>query len=283
MDKNTRQNADKQNLPHRTRSNSTTQAEAKQPAESGLLGRVTESAARLASSVARSTVQNGAAFNVDSLAEAKPEQQAESSTSISQEWMAERSKHHTAAPESSSEGQLSLGQRDTAAASFRQAMRSNASQSSHQVSLAENLDGQGVVEFLSNRMPTSISTGAISSISSGSDVLISQHDKDLARTAEIKDPVAYLESTNYTDSVDHRVPQAPRDNPAASHLPMGLSKSWDEHSASILEEWELNEAWDRAWMDTAWKSARKREKESAKPEAVQPTSKNLSYLLKPRI
>ncbi|KAJ1740674.1 hypothetical protein LPJ78_003372 [Coemansia sp. RSA 989] len=282
MDKNTSQNADKQSLPHKTRrsSNSTTEPEATPLAEPGLLGRVAESATRLASSIARSTTQGGSTLNVDSLAEAKSEQQAESSTSMSQEWMAERSKHHTATSHASAGSQLLPGQRDTAATSFRQAMRSNASQSSHQVSLAENLDGQGVVEFLGSRMPTSISTGGISSIAP-SEAVASPREKDEA--SEIKDPVAYLQSTCYTDSVDRRVPQAPQDNPAASQLAMGVSKSWDEHSASILEEWELNEAWDRAWMDTAWKSARKREKESAKPEAVQPTSKNLSYLLKPRI
>ncbi|KAJ2490129.1 hypothetical protein IWW37_003397 [Coemansia sp. RSA 2050] len=103
------------------------------------------------------------------------------------------------------------------------------------------------------------------------------------------DPVAYLQSTSYAvdmELVDHQVPQSTLgavDRQTLSVSPGGASRGWDEHEASVLEEWQLNEAWDRAWMDTAWGSAQKRAPAEPSKDPVLPSNKNLNYLLKPRI
>ncbi|KAJ2828301.1 hypothetical protein IWW50_001452 [Coemansia erecta] len=307
MDRNSHQNAPEQkpNSPRDSKRDEK-DLDAGQSTEPGLLGRVAESAARLAGSVARSGAQGASAFDPHMLAEAKSGQQAEGSSTMSQQWMAESStrlgKSTTGTPDIS-EGLASI-KPESAAASFRHAARAVPEpagmahpasralpESSHQVSLAENLDGRGVTDFLAHTMPTSMSIGDISGPASGPRVPARQHGPHRADTVETTDPIAYLQGTSYAADMepsDHRVPQGSREDPAA-HMPhaspIGLSRSWDEHGASVLEEWELNEAWDRAWMDTAWTSARKREKaaESTKTEPVLPSKKNLSYLLKPRI
>ncbi|KAJ2160214.1 hypothetical protein GGF46_002423 [Coemansia sp. RSA 552] len=177
-----------------------------------------------------------------------------------------------------------------AAASFRQAARSAhnratepiAEASSHQVRLAENLDGRGVTDFLAQSMPTSISIGAIGGPSPGLHVTAQQHGAQATRPADPADPVSYLQSTTYAADMerddDRYQPHSADQSPATT----GPDRSWGLQGTAVLEEWQLNEAWDRAWMGTAWASARKREK-AAGGDAAEPTSKNLSNLLKPRM
>ncbi|KAJ2556951.1 hypothetical protein EV175_001655 [Coemansia sp. RSA 1933] len=167
---------------------------------------------------------------------------------------------------------------------------------SHQVKLAEDLDGHGVIEFLSQRTPTSMSTGGISVLAgSGFETSAQYQDIPAPDLNKPADPVSYLQGTTYAtdmEALDHHVPRERQKQTtsasAPSASPSGLAKAWDEHSASILEEWELNEAWDRAWMDTTWSSVQKKEKPGDKEASVPadlvlPSNKNLSYLLKPRI
>ncbi|KAJ2846524.1 hypothetical protein GGI22_006228 [Coemansia erecta] len=166
---------------------------------------------------------------------------------------------------------------------------------SHQVKLAEDLDGHSVVEFLSQKTPTSMSTGGISVLAS-SIPEPSAHGQNIQALSSAKpaDPVSYLQGATYTTDMEalaHHVPRGMQGQTAStsapSASPAGLAKAWDEHSASILEEWELNEAWDRAWMDTTWSSVQKKEKPADEKvptaDPVLPSNKNLSYLLKPRI
>ncbi|KAJ2121296.1 hypothetical protein IW147_004391 [Coemansia sp. RSA 720] len=308
MDKNSRRNASEQNPNSSTGGKlSNRDPVAEQDTEPGILDRVAESAARLAGSVVRSRTQGVSALDSNMLAEAKSGQAADNSSTISQEWMAESSTRRGMAASSSlytPEDSASVRSGGTSAALFRQAVRSAPEPSgdtysatgaplpsSHQVSLADNLDGHSVVEFLAHTMPASMSVGDISGPTSGLRVPARQHGLHRADTVEVADPVAYLQGSSYAadmESSDYRVPQSIQDGPTQHVLqasPTGLARSWDEHGASVLEEWELNEAWDRAWMDTAWTSARRREKaaESKKSERVLPSNKNLSYLLKPRI
>ncbi|KAJ1849288.1 hypothetical protein LPJ70_000556 [Coemansia sp. RSA 2708] len=282
----------------------------------GILGRIAESAAHLSGSVSRGGAQGAAALTPGMLAEAKSGRQEESNP-MSQEWVAESSSRSdtTAATAEAPGDPVAMRPGGSAAALFREAARASAKQrsmapaaeeidsnpshnepailgpastGSHQVSLAEGLDGRSVTEFLAHSMPTSMSIGDISGPTVGARLPARPHGPHQAGIVETTDPVAYLQGATYAadmESSDHQVPQVSREDPVARmpHAsPASLAKSWDEHGASVLEEWELNEAWDRAWMDTAWTSARKREK-TANPEPVQPSSKNLSNLLKPRI
>ncbi|KAJ2078299.1 hypothetical protein H4R24_004576 [Coemansia sp. RSA 988] len=289
--------------------------------DSGLLGRVAESATRLASGFTRSGAHGTSILDGQALSAAKAGQQQEPVASASQMWVAENSLHKglSSAPNDSA---TFTGSSSLAAASFRQATRAVLSQehdtlsenihgrqasqatqdgwqttentlpaTSHQVFLAERLDGQGVTAFLAQSMPTSMDVGGIGSISSGISGSAQQRNRHSVGTAELTDPVMYLQGSTYAsdmESSDHQVPidsQRGSRSQLTQASPSDLSKSWNEHGASVLEEWQLNEAWDRAWMDTAWTSARKREKaaEGANPESVLPSNKNLSYLLKPRM
>ncbi|KAJ2643043.1 hypothetical protein GGF44_001364 [Coemansia sp. RSA 1694] len=161
--------------------------------------------------------------------------------------------------------------------------------SSHQVGLAQSLDGQDVAKLLSQTMPASISTGPARTFSYDQQPPQLGHQRQPPPRAI--DPVAYLQGTTYAADMelfDHQVPhdQAARgaaDGQALAASPGGASRGWDEHGASVLEEWQLNEAWDRAWMDTAWGSAQKKAPAEPRAEPVLPSHKNLSYLLKPRI
>ncbi|KAJ1793340.1 hypothetical protein LPJ62_000288 [Coemansia sp. RSA 2167] len=307
MDKNSRQNVSEKNTKSSTGGKLSNRDQvAEQDTEPGILDRVAESAARLAGSVVRSGTQGAPALDSNMLAEAKSGQAADNSSTMSQEWMAESSTRRGVAASSlyTPEDSASARPSGTSALLFRQAVRAapdpsdgtySASgaplPSSHQVSLADNLDGHGVVEFLAHTMPASMSVGDISGPTSGLRVPARQRGPHRADTVEVADPVTYLQGSSYAadmESSDYRMSQSIQDGPAQHVLqasPIGLARSWDEHGASVLEEWELNEAWDRAWMDTAWTSARKREKaaESKKPERVLPSNRNLSYLLKPRI
>ncbi|KAJ1771118.1 hypothetical protein IW140_004005 [Coemansia sp. RSA 1813] len=275
------------------------------------------SASRLARSVANSSE---AAVDLDVLSEAKSGQ-AERSFSMPREWFSENNSKHAYG----SAEPLPLSKPSDSSAAFRQAARTSVSQrnnppesankecsalwqasdistdmpiayratQSHQVKLAENLDGHSVTEFLSQGMPTSMSTGGISALAGRSSETYAQYQKTQASSlTEQTDPVAYLQGTTYAtdmEALDHQVPQGGKGQTAATNAPSaspsGLEKAWNEHSASILEEWELNEAWDRAWMDTTWSSVQKKPTGEEGPAAdpVLPSSKNLSYLLKPRI
>ncbi|KAJ1818013.1 hypothetical protein LPJ56_001933 [Coemansia sp. RSA 2599] len=281
----------------------------------GLMSRIVDSASKLASSVSHSATSGPSAFDPNLLSEQKAGGQQGSSSSISREWVAEnRSANHTGLSERAADTDrpiLAAGPSSSASA-FRQAIRASNTHGpllpsgvvktpadSHQVQLAQNIDGRGVVDFLSHSMPTSMSTvvpgqGATMPLWQPA----RQMGPQVANTIETTDPIAYLQGTTYAADMemsDHQVPSSSQ-NPAAAvagnsgslhSSPSGLIKSWNEHGASILEEWELNEAWDRAWMDTAWQTARKSQKdpeeEVPKPEPVVPSSRNLSNLLKPRI
>ncbi|KAJ2867085.1 hypothetical protein GGH94_001064 [Coemansia aciculifera] len=159
---------------------------------------------------------------------------------------------------------------------------------SHQVGLAQNLDGQDVAKLLSQTMPASMSI-----MPTDAAAAYEQHQPQLTHQGQSQpgaiDPVAYLQSASYAvdmELFDHQVPQSARgttNGHTLSASPGGASRGWDEHGASVLEEWQLNEAWDRAWMDTAWGSAHKKDPVEPKADPVLPSHKNLSYLLKPRI
>ncbi|KAJ1849865.1 hypothetical protein H4R99_007544 [Coemansia sp. RSA 1722] len=285
---------------------------------SGLIGRVVDSASKLAGSVARSATQGSSAFDPSLLSEQKTGVQ-QGSSSMSREWIAENRPGTQAAWSGQAAGtdkpSMPVGP-SNAASAFRQTARMSDIHSSsllgnttnghvagqaesHQVQLAQNIDGRGVVDFLSQPMPTSMST-----VIPGQGAAMStwhparQMRPQAANTIETTDPIAYLQGTSYAadmELADHQVPSNPQTaaanatsgNSGSLHSsPSGLIKSWNEHGASILEEWELNEAWDRAWMDTAWQTAKKPQKDSEeepKPEPVVPTNRNLSNLLKPRI
>ncbi|KAJ2793928.1 hypothetical protein H4R20_006389 [Coemansia guatemalensis] len=297
-------------------------ADASRDKDPGLLGRVAESATRLASGFTRSGAHGASLLGEQSLSAAKAGQQQEDpAASASQMWMAE-SRSHKELSAASEDSAAIIGSSGTAAASFRLAARTTAAQehntqlknthghhtvqtiqeglqatehpsptTSHQVFLAEELDGQGVTAFLTQSMPTSMDVGGLGGVSSGLSGSAQQRSRHSVGTAELTDPVMYLQGSTYAldmESADHQVPLDSQGAPGsqlAQASPSSLNKSWSEHGASVLEEWQLNEAWDRAWMDTAWTSARKREKaaEGAKPEPVLPSNKNLSYLLKPRM
>ncbi|KAJ1800972.1 hypothetical protein LPJ59_000657 [Coemansia sp. RSA 2399] len=285
----------------------------------GVLHQMASSASRLARSVASS---NPAAVDLDALSEAKSGQ-TEGAFSMTREWFAENGYKHAQDPTES----ISLAGSSGSSAAFRQAARTTSAQrisppggfnrentslrhsgdiptdmaftdrptQSHQVKLAEHLDGHGVVEFLSQKTPTSMSTGGISVLASSLSGSSAQGQNIQAlSSANPADPVSYLQGATYTtdmEALDHHVPRETQGQTAStsapSASPAGLAKAWDEHSASILEEWELNEAWDRAWMDTTWSSVQKKEKPADEKvptaDPVLPSNKNLSYLLKPRI
>ncbi|KAJ2746404.1 hypothetical protein GGI20_001400 [Coemansia sp. BCRC 34301] len=157
----------------------------------------------------------------------------------------------------------------------------------HQIGLAQRLDGQDVARFLSQTMPASMSTG----LAVSHEQLPPLPEYQRQSPPRVADPVAYLQGTNYAvdmELLDHQVPhnhnaQGMADGQAPTRSPGGASRGWDEHGASVLEEWQLNEAWDRAWMDTTWGSAQKRAPAEPRAEPVQPSNRNLSHLLKPRI
>ncbi|KAJ1966489.1 hypothetical protein GGI12_000064 [Dipsacomyces acuminosporus] len=160
---------------------------------------------------------------------------------------------------------------------------------SHQVRLAQNLDGQAVTDFLSQSLPTSMSISHVGRDQSHWKPPARQHGPHAAGTAETADPIAYLQGTTYALDMELFDRQAPASGPSpsssTSSASTGNNKSWDAvHGASILEEeWELNEAWDRAWMSTAWRKTERKSSETQKAEQVLPSNKNLSYLLKPRM
>ncbi|KAJ1989278.1 hypothetical protein GGI25_004820 [Coemansia spiralis] len=298
-----------------------------QTGEHGILNQVASSASRLARSIAGSSAADSAtAFDLGALTDAKSGQGGESSWSGSQEWLTENSHRYG---QGLAEPFPLVGTNSSAATSFRQSARAASAverssrlsaignnkaysntqygfpiaenthyterkKQSHQVKLAEDVDGRDVVEFLSHGTPTAMGTGSISAVSGTrlGEPTQRQHMPAVG-LAETADPIAYLQSTTYAidmEALDHQVPQGLREatvgTGAPSASPAGLAKAWDEHGASILEEWELNEAWDRAWMDTTWSSARKKEKateDETVVDTVLPSNKNLSYLLKPRI
>ncbi|PIA15872.1 hypothetical protein COEREDRAFT_81605 [Coemansia reversa NRRL 1564] len=296
-------------------------AEADKNKDSGFLDRVAESATRLASDFTCDRAHGALILDEQTLSAAKLGQQQETVVSASHMWMAESSSRNksSATPDDNA---VFTGSSGTAAASFRQAARvvsaleqntpledthgqhndqviqgskqtteDSLSTTSHQVFLAERLDGQGVTTFLTQSMPTSMSVDGIGSTNSRYPEPAQQPSEHSIGGKKLTDPVMYLQGSTYAldmESGDHQVPLGSQGNSETQLLqasPLSLSKSWNEHGASVLEEWQLNEAWDRAWMDTAWTSARKREKaaEDSKPESVLPSNRNLSYLLKPRM
>ncbi|KAJ2013795.1 hypothetical protein GGI08_004760 [Coemansia sp. S2] len=283
----------------------------------GFLGRIALSATQLSGSIS----QGKSTFDSDTLAEAKLGRR-EGSASTSQSHAAEGSQAHVINAQRQPEQASTVG---GAASAFRQHLRATTGREeqvhaagdnrpsheafidykgkgvstdypdrqpllhsgSHQVGLAQSLDGQDVAKLLSQTMPASMS------IMPTDAAVYEQQRPQLAHQgqpqAEAIDPVAYLQSASYAvdmELLDHQVPQSTRgitDGHALSASPGGASRGWDEHGASVLEEWQLNEAWDRAWMDTAWGSAHKKDAVEPKADPVLPSHKNLSYLLKPRI
>ncbi|KAJ2519869.1 hypothetical protein H4217_002415 [Coemansia sp. RSA 1939] len=287
----------------------------------GALHNIASSAWRLARSVANNHgASSSATADLSALSEAKTGQ-TEGSLPMAQTLFAESSYYR----EHSTTDPVPLAESSGPAAAFRLAARSKTSNplertnnrdihlqqtentlsdthfsgkktQSHQVKLAEDLDGHGVVEFLSQNMPTSMSTGGISALTTrDSGGIAHGYGTQQSGWPNLVDPVAYLQETTYAadmEAFDHQVPRAGKGEEASrtnvlSASPSGLAKAWDEHSASILEEWELNEAWDRAWMDTTWSSAQGKEKPNSKSEPASnptlPSNRNLGYLLKPRI
>ncbi|KAJ2910734.1 hypothetical protein GGI21_000554 [Coemansia aciculifera] len=274
--------------------------------DTGLLERIALSATRLAGSA----LQGVPALDSDALAEAKLGRR-EGSTSTSLVCEAESS-HATQV--TNSRRQPELAKTDTGAASaFRQHLRTAAGsgkeqardskgkgksggieyydQDSHQVGLAQTMDGQDVAKFLSQTMPASMSTtGPIRTVFHEQQSLPLAEHQSQSQT-RIVDPVAYLQGTGYAADMEHsdyRVAhrhgaQVTTDRQALAASPGGANRGWDEHGASVLEEWQLNEAWDRAWMNTAWGSAQRKAPAEPGAEPVLPSNKNLSYLLKPRI
>ncbi|KAJ2660087.1 hypothetical protein IWW48_003139 [Coemansia sp. RSA 1200] len=286
----------------------------------GALHNIASSASRLARSVANNRGDSSSTTaDLGVLSEAKTGQ-TEGNFPMAQTWFAESGYYR----EHSTTDPVPLAESSGSAAAFRLAARSQTNNplerinnrdihlrqtentpsdthfagrktQSHQVRLAEDLDGRGVVEFLSQNMPTSMSTGGISALTTrGSEGVAHSHGVHQSGLSNLVDPVAYLQETTYAadmEAFDHQVPhtgqgEASRTN-VLSASPSGLAKAWDEHSASILEEWELNEAWDRAWMDTTWSSAQGKERPNSKSEPASnptlPSNRNLGYLLKPRI
>ncbi|KAJ2780501.1 hypothetical protein GGI15_003524, partial [Coemansia interrupta] len=282
-----------------------------QPSDPGMLGRIADSASRLAGGIVRSATHGPSSLDLNAIAERKTGGQAGTST-MAREWVAEHGHSKPDGHADSDDRPTMIAGPSSAASAFRQTARTLTSvpatssviptenrHQSHQVQLAQNLDGQGVVDFLAQTMPTSLSTvipgqGA-SAPSWHQDRIAGPH---AAGTIETTDPIAYLQGVTYANDMelaDHLVPRSmPMSSPSntiaanAGSLhssPSGMIKSWNEHGASILEEWELNEAWDRAWMDTAWHTAKEKAKttQDPKPEPVVPANRNLSNLLKPRI
>ncbi|KAJ1998574.1 hypothetical protein GGI04_004940 [Coemansia thaxteri] len=297
-----------------------------------LLGRITQSATKLASTIAHGATQGRLVPGSDALAEAKTGQQA-GSVSASQAWVAESSlthdantrhmperqvlgdaafafRHHVRAAVRHDEQRYSEdGRRSTEHVDYKgkdtvhippslqEPARPGNSEAgtgihaeSHQVGLAQGLDGQAVADFLSQTMPASMSvTQTRTSVHEQQPHLARQQILPRPETSGAVDPVAYLQGTTYAadmELLDHQVPQSlqeasSRHAPAAS--PLGMSRAWDEHGASVLEEWQLNEAWDRAWMDTTWGTTQKDAQAKPRAEPVLPSTKNLSNLLKPRI
>ncbi|KAJ1723619.1 hypothetical protein LPJ53_002059 [Coemansia erecta] len=282
-----------------------------QPSDKSVLGRITDSASRLAGDIVHSATHGPSSLDPNVIAERKTGGQAGTSA-MAREWMAEHGYSKPDGHASSGDRQTPISGPSSAASAFRQTARALASvpavssaiptenqHQSHQVQLAQNLDGRGVVDFLAQTMPTSMGTVVPGQGASAP----SWHE---ARTAgphaagviETTDPIAYLQGTTYATDMemsDHLVPRsvpmASTSNSIAANAsslhssPSGMIKSWNEHGASILEEWELNEAWDRAWMDTAWHTAKEKTKATQNPksEPVVPANRNLSNLLKPRI
>ncbi|KAJ1883717.1 hypothetical protein LPJ66_010955 [Kickxella alabastrina] len=263
----------------------------------GMLGRVAGSANRLATGIVRSGAHGPSVFDPSILAESKSGRQGETS-SMSQEWMAESSQGRPATHTHTSSDQLPVvsGPSSTASA-FRQAARKSQTES-HQVQLVQNLDGQDVIEFLSRTLPTSMNATEADRGAAAVWKLTRQQGPYTAGTLETTDALAYLQGSTYAADMeiqDHQVPlsvpgsvKAVGNTTLLRSSPSGLAKSWNEHGALILEEWRLNEAWDRAWMGTAWQTSQKKETAPDKPqtpkaEPVKPSKRNLSYLLKPRI
>ncbi|KAJ2695571.1 hypothetical protein H4R19_005836 [Coemansia spiralis] len=260
----------------------------------GLLARVADSATRLASGIASSSTRGVAAADPALLAEAKADGPQERGASASRDWAADRVGSSSAVGPS---GAGAVGPSHAAAASFRRAAHTapghamgdgSRPAASHQVSLAQSLDGRSVAEFLEQRTPAAMSTGGVDPFPDGLRMPARQHRPQAAGVVETTDPVAYLQGSTYATDMERSEqlePQSGAGSAAAMQAsPATVARGWDEHGASVLEEWQLNEAWDRAWMNTAWSSARTREKAADDPVAtVAPAHKNLSYLLKPRI
>ncbi|KAJ1944614.1 hypothetical protein GGF37_002107 [Kickxella alabastrina] len=288
--------------PDNSRSDSTALGDAssqttRQNKGSAMLDRVAGSANRLATSIVCSGAHGPFAFDPSILAESKSGLQGETS-SMSQEWMAESSQARPATHTHTSSVQLPVvsGTSSTVSA-FRQAARKSQTES-HQVQLAQNLDGQDVIELLSRTLPTSMSATEADQGAAAVWQPTRQQGPYTAGTLETMDALAYLQRSTYAADMelqDHQVPlsvagsvKVVGNTTPLRSSPSGLAKSWNEHGALILEEWRLNEAWDRAWMGTAWQTSQKKEIAPDKPqppkaEPVKPSKRNLSYLLKPRI
>ncbi|KAJ1887653.1 hypothetical protein LPJ66_009004 [Kickxella alabastrina] len=264
---------------------------------SGMLDRVAGSANRLATSIVRSGAHGPSALDPRILAESKLGRQGETS-SMSQEWVTESSQGRPTTHTHTSSDQLPVvsGPSSTASA-FRQAARKSQTES-HQVQLAQNLDGQDVIEFLSCTLPTSMSATEADRGAAAVWQPTRQQGPYTAGTLETTDALAYLQRSTYAADMelqDHQVPlsvarsvKAVGNTTPLRSSPSGLAKSWNEHGALILEERRLNEAWDRAWMGTAWQTSQKKDTapnklQTPKAEPVKPSKRNLSYLLKPRI
>ncbi|KAJ1958031.1 hypothetical protein EC988_000527 [Linderina pennispora] len=265
--------------------------------DNSTLGRIAESATKLASDIAfgKSSV------NPNSLVAESKQQGGASSSTHRHEWMADSQRLQSSG--STDEHTYPSGS-TSAAAAFRQAARAaNSTQSqgqrwsnertvsapqgeepSHQIQLAQQMDGAGVLDFLSQTQPTTMSVSHVGQDRSLHKPPARQQGPHAAGTVETTDPIAYLNGTTYAmdmESTDHRVvPHGERGvSGSPNHRP---EKAWgDSNPTEGQEEWALNEAWNRAWMGTTWDEAKK--KKEPKPDHVQPTSKNLSHLLKPRI
>lgn len=263
-----------------------------------LAERVTTSANQLAASVASSSTRGAIVSGNRTMGgDAKSLGRQDNSALASQEWMAEKGSNKS----NYNNKDMNAGQ-STSAVAFRRQMRSaslqdgiptgtsNVAGSSHQVALAQNLDGRGVVDFLAKDTPTPMYTSLPSAVPS-----IKKNNYLRQDTSTAIDPVTYLKGSTYSIDMegfdDHQILPNINIQSSSSSSTSGspasrTNKAWSEHGASVLEEWQLNEAWDRAWMDTAWSVATKKDKDDNdedKTEPVLPNNKNLSYLLKPRI
>ncbi|KAJ1851992.1 hypothetical protein LPJ73_002914 [Coemansia sp. RSA 2703] len=282
-----------------------------QQSDPSMLGRIADSASRLAGGIIRSATHGPSSLDPSAIAERKTGGQAGTSA-MAREWMAEHTYGKPDGHADRDDMPAAVSGSSSAASAFRQTARALAPMpaassvvptenqlQSHQVQLAQNLDGRGVVDFLAQTMPTSMSTvipGQGASMPSSHQARTTGPHS--AGTIETTDPIAYLQGTTYATDMEladhlvpHSMPPLSTSNSTAANAgslhssPSGMIKSWNEHGASILEEWELNEAWDRAWMDTAWHTAKEKAKTAQDPksEPVVPANRNLSNLLKPRI
>ncbi|KAJ2766958.1 hypothetical protein IWQ57_004150, partial [Coemansia nantahalensis] len=217
-------------LPHRASHKALAQSNGgAREDDPGLLARVADSATRLASGIASSSARGAAALDPAALAEAKSDEQRESGSYASRDWVADAAGSGPAAGPS---GAGAAGPSHTAAASFRRAAHTTLGQAaadsgrpaaSHQVSLAQGLDGRAVAEFLEQSAPAAMSTGGIDPFSAGLRVPARQHGQQAAGVVETTDPVAYLQGSTYATDMERSDrldlqgssdPAAPKASPA---------------------------------------------------------------------